>query len=221
MFRYEKDMIPVIKEFFLTRFKTSLYVEEFNSGIGVADLVFAQDISKRDFYFKSFELLFHTLMLFDRKNKILNDNDFISRFSIKQASSLIEKFMKLNLIVERGVESYLVKSYLSPSVNEFYAVEAKLKDWKNGLYQALRYKNFAQNSFLAISSEYIHRVDKAILIENNIGLISVSHNNTDIIINSRKKSPNDKVAFYFSGENFTKTLFLNQEIGVYSPHQWL
>jgi len=221
MFRYEKDMMPVIKEFFKTKFQEGFFVEEFKSGIGVADLVFAHGISKRDFYFNSFELLFHTLTLFNRKNKKLTEYDFISRFSKKQVQSLIDKFMKLNLLEENGAESYLVKSRLSPSVNEFYAVEAKLKDWKNGFYQALRYKNFAQKSFLAISSEYIHRVDKDILIENNIGLISVSPNNTKIIINSRKKSPNDKVAFYFSGESFTKKIYLKQEIGEYSPQQWL
>lgn len=220
MFRYEIDMLPFIQEFFNGKFQKGYFVKEFKAGIGIADMVFAPTINKRDFYFDDFEMLYHTLALFNKKNKKVNAYDLVSRFSKKKMSSLIEKFILLDLIEEIDTDSYLVKNKLSPTISNFYAIEAKLSDWKGGFYQALRYKNFAQKSFLAISSDFIHRVDKDLLISNNIGLISVSTNKTSMVISPKKKKPNDEVAFYFSGENFTKKVYLEKE-GNYQPHQWL
>lgn len=221
MFRYEKDMIPVLKEFFKERFNQNLSVEELNTGIGIADIVFTKKINKRDYYFDNFELLYHTLTLINRKNKKISEIDFVTRFSKKQIKSIIEKYLSMELIEEYNSEYYFVKNKLTPSITEFYAIEAKLKDWKSGLYQAIRYKNFAQKSFLALSSEYIHRVDKNLLIHNNIGLISVSIDKTRIIINPRKDTPNDEVAFFYLGEKFTKNVFINNKQEKYSPQQWL
>ena len=221
MFRYEKDMIPVLKEFFKERFNQYLSVEELNTGIGIADIVFTKKINRREYYFDNFELLFHTLTLINRKNKKISEIDFVTRFSKNQIKSIIEKYLSMELIEEYDSEYYYVKNKLTPSITEFYAIEAKLKDWKNGFYQAIRYKNFAQKSFLALSSEYIHRVDKDLLLQNNIGLISVSIDNTRILINPRKDTPNDEVAYFYLGEKFTKNIFINYEQEKYCPQQWL
>jgi len=221
MFRYEKNMIPVLKEFFKERFNQNLSVEELNTGIGIADIVFSNKINRRDYYFDNFELLFHTLTLINRKNKKISEIDFVSRSSKKQIKSIIEKYLSMELIEEYDSKYYYIKNKLTPSITEFYAIEAKLKDWKSGLYQAIRYKNFAQKSFLALSSEYIHRVDKNLLLQNNIGLISVSIDNTRILFNPKKDTPNDEVAYFYLGEIFTKNIFINHEQEKYCPQQWL
>jgi len=221
MFRYEKDMIPVIKSFFKERFKQSLSVEELNTGIGIADIVFSNKINKREYYFNNFELLFHTLTLLNRKNKKISELDFVTRFSKKQVNSIIDKYIVMELIEYFGEDSFYVKNKLYPTITEFYAIEAKLKDWKNGFYQAMRYKNFAQKTFLALSSEYIHKVDKDLFKMNNVGLISVAKDKATIIINPKKKSPNDRIAYYYLGEMFTKNIFYNQKQEEYYPQQWL
>lgn len=220
MFKYEKDMMPFIQEFFNKKFRMEYSLEEFKAGIGIADLVFAPKINKREYYFDNFEILYHTLALFNRKNKKIKENDLLTRFSKKKIHSLIEKFILLNLIEEIDNNFYIVKNKLAPTIPSLYAVEAKLSEWKSGFYQALRYKNFAQKSFLAISSDFVHRVDKNLLISNNIGLISVSIKKTSIIINPKKKKPNDEVAFYFSSENFTKKVYIEKE-EKYCSQQWL
>lgn len=221
MFRYEKDMIPVLKSFFREKFNKHLSVEELNTGIGIADIVFTQKINKRDYYFDNFELLYHTLTLINRRNKKISEIDFVTRFSKKQIKSIIEKYLTMELIGESSSDYYYVKNRLTPSIDEFYAIEAKLENWKSGFYQALRYKNFAQKSFLALSSEYIHRVDKDLLINNNIGLISVSIDKTRIIINPPKDNPKDKTAYFYLGEKFTKDVLINNEQEKYCPQQWL
>ncbi len=221
MFRYEKDMIPIIKSFFKERFDQSLSVEELNTGIGIADIVFSKKINKREYYFNDFELLFHTLTLLNRKNKKISEFDFVTRFSKRQVNSIIDKYISMELIDYFGSDYFYVKNRLNPTVSEFYAIEAKLKDWKNGFYQALRYKNFAQKTFLALSSEYIHRVDKDLFKMNNVGLISVTKDKASIIINPKKKAPNDRIAYYYLGEMFTKNIFYNQKQKEYYPQQWL
>ncbi len=221
MFRYEKDMIPVLKDFFKEKFNQNLSVEELNTGIGIADIVFTKKINKRNYYFDNFELLYHTLTLINRRNKKISEIDFVTRFSKKQIKSIIEKYISLELIEEYSSDYFYVKNRLAPTIDEFYAIEAKLEDWRGGFFQALRYKNFAHKSFLALSSEYIHRVDKELLIEHNIGLISVSVNKTRIIINPKKNNPKDETAFFYLGEKFTKYILLNNKQEKYSSQQWL
>ncbi|MBN1971108.1 MAG: hypothetical protein JW870_17205 [Candidatus Delongbacteria bacterium] len=221
MFRYEKDMIPVLKEFFKEKYNQNLSVEELNTGIGIADIVFTKKINKREYYFDNFELLYHTLTLINRRNKKISEIDFVSRFSKKKIKNIIEKFLSMELIEEYNSDYFNVKNRLSPTIDEFYAIEAKLENWKSGFFQALRYKNFAQKSFLALSSEYIHRVDNNLLIKNNIGLISVSLDKTQIIINPKKDNPKDEIAFFYLGEKFTKIVLINNEQEKYCPQQWL
>ncbi|NIA12050.1 MAG: hypothetical protein GWP10_20590 [Nitrospiraceae bacterium] len=221
MFRYEKDMIPIIKEFFAGRYSQSLSVEELNTGIGIADIVFSRKINKRKYYFNNFELLFHTLSLLTRKNKRISEIDFISRFSKKQINSIIEIYSSMELIEELSPGCFYIKNRLTPSVTKFYAIEAKLKDWKGGFYQAIRYKTFAQKTYLALSSDYIHRVDKDLFIKNNVGLLSVSKNKIKIIINPKEAKPGDKLAYYYLGEMFTKNIFLHQNQEEFIPQQWI
>lgn len=221
MFRYEKDMIPIIQDFFSDKYQKGYFVKEFHAGIGIADLVFSPEIYKRNYYFNSFELLYHTLTLFNRKNKKLNKADIKLQFSKKKIEPLIDVFLTINLIEETENNTFIVKNKLFPTVSEFYSIEAKIKDWKSGFYQALRYKNFSQKSFLAISSDYAHRVDKDILIANNIGLISVSPNKTRIIIYPKKNKPKNEIAFYYSGEIFIKKVFKEKNENNYCPQQWL
>ncbi|MEQ8954231.1 MAG: hypothetical protein RL120_08870 [Gammaproteobacteria bacterium] len=64
----------------------------------------------------------------------------------------------------------------TPIANKFYAIEAKLKDWKRALYQATRYKLYAQESWVLMDHDSINpaidNIDEFKL--NNIGLCSVS-----------------------------------------------
>jgi len=220
MFRYEKEMIPYIKDFFSEEFKNGHFVQEFHTGIGIADLVFTPNISDRKYYFQSFDILYLILTLFNRKNRKLNSSDLPLKQSKKKINLLIDKLESLDLIEVNKDRTFKVKNKLEPSVSEFYSVEAKINDWKNGLYQALRYQNFSQKSYLAISSDFIHRVDKKELIKANIGLISVSKERSFVVINPKKNKPKDKIAFYYSGEAFTKIIHQNNIIN-YCPQQWV
>jgi len=54
----------------------------------------------------------------------------------------------------------------------FVAIEVKIKDWQQGLYQAYRYNSFAEKSYLALYERYCQDVDIELFKKYNVGLIS-------------------------------------------------
>ena len=61
------------------------------------------------------------------------------------------------------------------------AIEVKISDWENGLYQAWRYNNFAEKSFLAIYKPYAHKVKIEEFEDNNVGLIVFDETTVSIV----------------------------------------
>jgi hypothetical protein len=82
---------------------------------------------------------------------------------------------------------FFTKQY-KPHTKNLISIEAKLKDWKSGFYQALRYQFFSHQTFLAYPSEFIHRINLN-LLKDNIGLISVHVDGINIIINPKEMKP--------------------------------
>jgi hypothetical protein len=62
---------------------------------------------------------------------------------------------------------------VSPRTGQVIAVEAKVQDWRRGLQQALTYRLCSDEAFLAISTQYLQRVDRLVLAKYGIGLIAV------------------------------------------------
>ena len=75
--------------------------------------------------------------------------------------------MEKTYITENNNKFIVQKRKLNAAVENIIAIEAKLSDWKNGFYQALRYRYFANQSYLAIKNVYIKNIDK-----NNIIFLS-------------------------------------------------
>ncbi len=65
---------------------------------------------------------------------------------------------------------------------QFIAIEVKIKDWKQGLYQAWRYKSFAEKSYLAIYDKYAKNVDLEMFKEYGIGLIIFNEKQVKVIV---------------------------------------
>jgi len=92
----------------------------------------------------------------------------------------------------------------------FIAVEAKISDWKAGLEQAVRYKQYANEVYVALSSEYVQKVDRQKFRDLNIGLMSVSHGKLKISIRA-KKQPVEKLDIqYYIADRFLKQLKLSE-----------
>jgi len=69
-----------------------------------------------------------------------------------------------------------------------HAVELKVKDWKNALYQLDTNQLFAKYCYLGIWHSYSYLVPKKILKKYGIGFISISKSNIEILVKPKKSS---------------------------------
>ncbi len=203
MFRLEKDMLPILENSLVQLFNGLKVKREFNSGNGISDLTCAIiDENPQDLYIRNFSEMYYLINFFNRKGKKINIGQWQSKQNLdrKTLSSLFTKLLNAGYLKEE--DNYLVvEQTYKPAVKQVFSIEAKLKNWKEGYYQALRYKCFSHKSFLAISHEYAKNVDLKLLRDNNIGLISVFPDDIQIINNPRKENPSNKIAFYHLAES--------------------
>lgn len=77
---------------------------------------------------------------------------------------------------------------------DLIAIEVKIKDWKQGLYQAWRYNSFAEKSFLAIYKKFSKGIDIKMFEEYNVGLIIFDEKN--IVVKNIPKNNSFKEQSY-------------------------
>ena len=204
MFRYEKDMIPVLKEQLSELYRTEYLIEEFSSGLGIADLVFTMDRIDFRHSLNDFESMFYITNYFSSIGSVIKPNEIIPKHNLNRSKFLkvLNHLLDLDCIVGDVTGHFKIRNQYTPCLQNLFSIEAKLKDWKQGFYQALRYKQYSNKSFLAISYEYLHRVDKKLLKNNNIGLISVYPTKIQMVLNPIHKDPENTTAFYFLSDSF-------------------
>lgn len=203
MLRYEKEMIPVLRNSLSRLFQTNYFIEEFASGFGIADLVFVRDLVQRQHVLDDFEAMYYLDRYFNADQTFCIDGT-IKKYALnKQKAFRTVAFLKqLNLVRENEAGVFTRQDVYSPGTSEIIAIEAKLKDWKAGLHQALRYKLFAQKTFLAIDADYMHRIDLHLLKEQNVGLMAVDPQKATIVFDPSIENPQNKTAFYCFSERF-------------------
>ena len=140
IFELESQMIPVLRKYLSEVYSTNLFLQEFRSGHGIADLVFTTEADTTRDLLLDYDLLNLVLKHFNRKNKrvkaekIFADTDLTKA----EAKSLVDFLISNELVEEIDHETFLVKKRYTPPITKLIAIEAKLSDWKNGFYQALR-----------------------------------------------------------------------------------
>lgn len=204
MFQLEKEMIPILKRDLSRLFSPTHVAEEFVSGNGRPDLVFAR-ASERGSLWQGEALDYQVLHLLvkhlSRKGRVLHvDEVFGASIDKKKTKSIIKTLSSLGFVEYRDHDHIVVRKRYLPAIDEFVSIEAKLSDWKSGTYQAVKYKTFSNSAYLAISLEYLDRVDKEFLKENGIGLISVSNVSAEIVVRAKKTKPKSVVSYYYLSE---------------------
>src|SRR3989344_8288793 len=155
-FTLEKQMIPVLKNELSSLYHTQYFVEEFQSGNGIADLVFARDIEMRPTTICDYESIYLIKNFLNRKNKKITYESMLSfgDMNKNKLTHVVDQLLESGFLEEEGSYFIVTKSYQSP-VHDLTAIEAKLSDWRGGFYQALRYKHFCHRSYLAIASDFV------------------------------------------------------------------
>ena len=205
MFRYESEMIPVLVENLSKVFNTEYITTEFSTGNGVADLVFTTEMNEEKLFLNDYGIMSLFVRLF-QQNKMLNSELLYKNCFDKNRLKKLLNYLEVDdFICIDGAKITRTRKYNSHTQNLF-SVEAKLKDWKSGFYQAMRYKFFSHKSYLAYPKQYIHRVDLELLKENNIGLISVELDSIEFVIKPKTEKPQDVTSYFFLSELFAKEI---------------
>lgn len=203
MFKLEKDMIPVLQKSLSRQYKTEFFTTEFNTGNGIADLVFTTGLNDEPLVLEDYYLMSIFVKHFSKSKRLSMAALHAKCSDSSRLNKLFKHLEKLNYIKLED-DSFTIKRRYQPHTKNLISIEAKLKDWKSGLYQAMRYQFFSHKSFLAYPEELIHRVDKNLLEQCNVGLISVSKDGAKIIINPKSRKPEDKISYYFLSQSFAK-----------------
>ncbi len=209
MFELEKDMIPILKKYLWKKYNTSFFIDEFDGWNGIADLVFSLDIDFEKWLILDYGTLFIVNKHFNRINKIIDVNYLLRNTSLsrKKIDWLLNFLEEFDYISRVDDKKYIIKNRYLPWVKKIISIEAKLKDWKSWIFQAIRYKSYSDESYLAISKEFSHRVDIDFLKENNIWLIEVSID--WVFIKHKPKNNKDKnnLIYTFNSNKFSNYFY--------------
>jgi len=190
----EKSMISIITDNggdLMGNYKKLIPITEFSAGTGIADVVLCSydpKIAKK------------------RKTKPLTDRRVLEAYLLllKFTDGLSVKHIHAQLgysqkelrerilpdlyssgLIEINDDSYKLKASLeSGGLGKVIAVEAKVRDWRSGFRQAVRYQEFADESYLAVYEAHIKPCleFRSAFETAGIGLIGVSNEGLKVYV---------------------------------------
>ena len=208
MFSSEKELVEKLVLDLQERYNTQYIVRELRSGKNIADVVYTTEIDRSNIVFDDYFNAYYYFNGVYSKKKISIDEVGIS--DTKACKKFYHFLCELEELGYVRIDGHYVTSIkkVDAVTKNFVAVEAKLSDWKAGLEQAVRYKQYANEVYVAISAEYVKNVDKDQFKKVNIGLMSVSEDKLKIPIRSKKEKVEKKDIQYYMTDRFLKQLNL-------------
>ncbi len=115
----------------------------------------------------------------------LKEGEFKKLFKSRISKVRFDKEIGANAI---RTDIFLTFSSCDPLLGSFnsrktkyVAIEVKIKDWEQGLYQAWRYNTFAERSYLALYSEFAKNIKIELFKQYNVGLIVFDEDKIEIL----------------------------------------
>lgn len=212
MFLNETELVDKLVLDLQERFDTQYIVRELRGGNNIADVVYTTNIDRNNIVFDEYFNAYYYFNGIYKHKKISLDDVKISNEQVsKKFYHFLRELEELGYIKINDNYITTIKK-IDAVTRNFIAIEAKVSDWKSGLEQAIRYKQFANEVYVALSSEYISKVNRQQFKNLNIGLMSVSSGKLKISIKA-KKMPVEKLDIqYFIADRFLKQLRLVEEM---------
>lgn len=212
MFRYEKEMIPIIKDGLISTLGLKYFFEEFHSGLGIVDIVATDSLNFKYVHTNCIDEVFIISKYLDRINKKLDFNEVSDKYNIeKKLLERVFNYLEQNEYAAVNEDGQLtITRKPEPAVNELFAIEAKLKDWSTAIFQAKRNSSFANWSYVAFPANKISKKGIQKCKAENIGLISVDNYRIEILNIPRKVKSFDKVNYFFNAESFASKMVCNR-----------
>lgn len=211
MFVNEKELVEKLVLDLQDRFGTRYIVRELRGGNNIADVVYTTDIRRNNVVFDEyFNAYYYFNGIYNHKRINFDDVRISDEKASKKFYHFLRELEELGYVKIDGNYITSIKKVDAVTKN-FIAIEAKISDWRAGLEQALRYKQYANEVYVAISSEYISKVDKKQFKEMNIGLMSVSKGKLKISLRAKKQQVEKLDIQYYITDRFLKQLQLVSE----------
>ena len=213
MFSSEKQLVEKLVLDLQERYNTQYIVRELRGGNNIADVVYTTDINRDNIVFDEyFNAYYYFNIIYNRKKICIDETEILDSKVTKKFYRFLRELEELGYVKIEGNYITSVKKIDAVTKN-FIAVEAKISDWKAGLEQAIRYKQYANEVYVAISSQYIDKVDKELFKKMNIGLMSVSDGKLKIPVKAKKEKVEKLDIQYYIEDRFLKQLQM-ADIGV-------
>lgn len=215
--RYESEMIAPIKACLAERWADSVVVEELGVGYGVADVVAARPcadgVRQRLRQRQTSTLPRRAEVQVVRALRALDAATFdllveLTGISARRLRYDVLRFLLAENFIERtDDDTFQLLGEYRPVAEEIWAVEAKMKNWFEGLCQAKRYQHFAHKTYLAIAAPHRDRVRDEVLREQNVGLIAVTHDAAEIVFHPRRRNPRSEELFLMTNERIWQHIY--------------
>lgn len=210
MFVNEKELVEKLVLDLQERFETQYIVRELRGGNNIADIVYTTDINRSNIVFDEyFNAYYYFNGIYNHKKISLDEMKISDERVNRKFHHFLRELENLGYIKISGNYITSVKKIDAVTKN-FIAVEAKISDWKAGLEQAIRYKQYANEVYVALCSEYVQKVDRQQFKDLNIGLMSVSAGKLKISIRARKQPVEKLDIQYYIADRFLKQLKLSE-----------
>ncbi len=210
MFVNEKALVEKLVSDLRERFGTHYIVRELRGGNNIADIVYSTEINRSNVVFDEyFNAYYYFSDIYNNKKVNLEDVEISDGQIGKKFYHFLRELEDMGYVKIEGNYITSVKKVDAVTKN-FIAVEAKISDWKSGLEQAVRYKQYANEVYVALSSEYVSKVDRQQFRDLNIGLMSVSFGKLKIPIKAKKQSVEKLDIQYYIEDRFLKQLQLSE-----------
>lgn len=211
MFTSEKELVEKLVIDLQEKYNTHYIVRELRGGNNIADVVYTTDIERDNVVFDEYFKAYYYFNGIYNKKKISIDEVEISDTTVnKKFHNFLRELEELGYIkVENNYITSIKK--IDAVTKNIIAIEAKLSDWRAGIEQAIRYKQYANEVYVAVGAENVKNVDKELFRSKNIGLMSVSAGKLRIVIKAKKQKAENLDIQYFIADRFLQQLDLTHK----------
>lgn len=213
-FPTELELVDKFERLFDGFLNSGVLVErEFDCGFGIADAVIFKYYEKKSFRDLAKvppEWAYTLRVLPYRKNFSLELLTNLSCTSISVSKKAINNFIDAGFCKEKSKNVFIKTKQPRVISHSIIAVEAKLRDWKKAIWQASRYKTFANESWVLLDEKHSNPAINNIaeFKKFNIGLATFSTNGYyDVHFSPRKEMHKSEIAFWKANTLLAKRIY--------------
>lgn len=158
------------------------YANEIRMGIGIPDISLNLGANKRIKYIDDYYMLAVLDFVTNKKETTFQEirENFI--FTLERVKKYVLQLANMSLVSIKNQIVRVIKNIFKSKLGTTIAIEAKIKDWKNGYIQAQRYLSCSDYSYLALQERYVSNVDLELLKRARIGLLSVQNDSIEEVL---------------------------------------